>query len=135
MPDAGAGTIDLPPRPVCESAWTNDDPIETAPGDDLLLHFLVREDVSEEERNADDVVDDAHLPLAVTDAERRLADESLAPGPAHGLDDIPRAGGDDRGPPREEQDGEDGHAQLDEQRRRPRKARHANDDLARDDHE
>jgi hypothetical protein len=80
-------------------------------------------------------VDYPKLPLAIADAERRLADKLLDPGSFHGSNDIPCAFGEGGLPPGQEQDGKDGHAQFDEQGSRPRKGHGSNDDLAREDNE
>src|SRR6516225_8724603 len=119
MADVGASAIDVPLRPICESRGTDDHPIKAAAGDDLLLCLLIREDVPQEQGNGNQVVDYPKLPLAIADAERRLADKSLDPGPFHGPNDIPRAFREDGLPPRQEQDGKDWHAQLDEHGSRP----------------
>src|SRR5262249_47161992 len=119
VPDAGANAIDIPLRPIGESRGTDDHPIKVAGSDDSLLHFLVCEDVAQEQGNGNQVVDYAELPLAIADTERGFADKSLDPGPFHGPHDIPRAFREDGLSPGQEEDGEDWHAYFDEQGSRP----------------
>src|SRR5947209_13333485 len=57
-------------RTVGERRRTNDNPIDVAAFNDLLLHFLIREDAVQQDRDKEIRVEGAELAFAVADAER-----------------------------------------------------------------
>ena len=75
-------------RPIGQARRSDDCPVQAAPRDDILLCFMVGDDIAQNERCHDVSAEEAELLASAANAKKRKIDQSARSAALHCADDV-----------------------------------------------